>query len=208
VDIASSKSVKLIDDTASTCCDDDVSYTSDETGSGDCSELEFPRLNWADEMESEEKIRELEFPRFNWADEMESEENFPGSFAPPGQWTSALTKLNGPPGTLVGPPGNVSGPPGYLVTIQSRHGDLVKSVKSIQRSDPEAWFRYTAEHGENTRDPRKHTSKFLEDFLRQYNNATGKICAPPGKLSAPPGHLHAPVVEKLAMPPGKLASPA
>jgi hypothetical protein len=77
--------------------------------------------------------------------------------------------------------------------------DLVKSVKSIQRADPEAWFRYTTECGENIRDPNRHSEKFLEDFLCQYSKGsfpknvdaetTEKVAAPSGKLSSPPGQL-------------------
>jgi hypothetical protein len=79
---------------------------------------------------------------------------------------------------------------------------LVKSVKSLQRSDPEAWFRYTTECGENIRDPNRHSEKFLEDFLRLHSegsfpknvnaratDTTEKVSAPPGKLSSPPGQL-------------------
>jgi hypothetical protein len=74
---------------------------------------------------------------------------------------------------------------------------MVKSVKNVQRSDPEAWYRYTAEHGENIRDPSRHAMQFLEDFLRQYSGGTptvpvvarGKFEAPSGKMSAPPGRL-------------------
>jgi hypothetical protein len=59
--------------------------------------------------------------------------------------------------------------------------DLVESVKNLQRSDPEAWYSYAGKYGENNKDPQKHTTQFLEDFLRQY---TGGI---PSKMSAPPG---------------------
>lgn len=73
--------------------------------------------------------------------------------------------------------------PGYAAAVQSPQGDLVDSVKKLQRTDPEAkqaWVWYTSEYGENTRDPSKHTAQFLEDFLRQYNGGTlTGLSAPP-----------------------------
>jgi hypothetical protein len=79
--------------------------------------------------------------------------------------------ISGPPGQLLGVFGTISVPQamgdfsGYV-----DKADLVKSVKDIQRTEPEAWFGYTAEHGNNLRDPKKHTVKFLKAFLRQYNS--------------------------------------
>lgn len=81
---------------------------------------------------------------------------------------------------------------------QSPKDDLIKSVKTIQKANPEVWFWYTAEYGDNTRDPKKHTAQFLKDFLRQHNDGTaaasmaasGKLSSLAGKMCAPPGRLH------------------
>jgi hypothetical protein len=108
-------------------------------------------MDWAEEMQASEAPQSWENPPGVWAIPLES-------FAiPPGQWASTV----GPPGT-------------HSVPAHSPKDDLVKKVKILQRSNPEAWFSYTAEHGENTRDPRKHTVQFLEDFLRQYNSGIVK----------------------------------
>lgn len=141
----SSTCVKFIDDSASasTCDDCDVSSISGESSV----------MDWAEEMQASEAPQSWENPPGVWAIPFES-------FAiPPGQWASTL----GPPGTHSGNCGPVH--------AHSPKDDLIKKVKILQRSNPETWFRYTAEHGENTRDPRKHTVQFLEDFLRQYNVA-------------------------------------
>jgi hypothetical protein len=160
---ASSKCGKFMDDSASasTCDDGDVSsvssISSDESGVEDC--MGSVSSSWVEEMQASEAPKSRANPPGIWA--MPSE-----SFTiPPGQWTSTLGKLDGPPGKLCGPPGNHETP----TILRSSKGDLVKSVKKVQRSNAEAWFRYTAEYGENTRDPSKHTVRFLEDFLRQYN---------------------------------------
>lgn len=186
VGVTSSKCDKFIDDSASTCDDGDASYISDESGMEDCS-----GLDWAEEMQASEAPKSWETPCSIWVVPSES-------FAiPPGQWTNTLRKLDGPPGVLSGPPGNMAAPkaPQSVVSVHGRnHGparacsDLVESVKNVQRSDQQAWFWYTREYGENTRDPRKHTVQFLEDFLRQYDNGSiqGKMSAPPGKLAGLP----------------------
>jgi hypothetical protein len=226
VDTPPSKKLdKFIDDSASTCDDSASTCISDETGIDDCMEFVSSRLDWAEEMreyEDEAPMSREDLPGFR---AMPSE-----SFAvPPGQWT--LGNLNGPPGKLVDPLRNCGPVPASSVvsfsvssaTTHSRHCDLVASVKSLQRSDPEAWFKYTAEYGENTRDPKKHTTQFLKNFLQQYNDgiptasiaACSKLDAPlalglPGnvatleKFDAPPGNLHT-RPGKMFAPPGKLA---
>lgn len=157
VGAASGNCVKFSDDSASvsTCDDGDVSsISSDESVSS-------KQCSWAEEMQASEASKSWANPPGIWAIPS-------GSVAvPPGQWTST-GKLDGPPGKLLGPPGNLAALETPTI-IRSLKGDLVKSVKKVQRSNPEAWFRYTAEHGENTRDPSKHTVQFLEDFLRQCN---------------------------------------
>jgi hypothetical protein len=145
------------DDSASTCDGDDASLVSDETGVEDSSDSMPTRLDWAEEMYEPEVPRSQEMP--------------PGVLAPPGQWMGASGPISGPPGQLLGVFGTISVPQamgdfsGYV-----DKADLVKSVKDIQRSEPEVWFGYTAEHGNNLRDPKKHTVKFLKAFLRQYNS--------------------------------------
>jgi hypothetical protein len=108
-------------------------------------------MDWAEEMQASEAPKNRENPPGVWAIPFES-------FAmPPGQWARPSTPVN-------------CGP----AHAHSPKDDLVKSVKTLQKSNPEAWFKYTAEYGENTRDPRKHTAQFLEDFLRQYNSGIMK----------------------------------
>lgn len=209
VDTTSKHSDKFIDDTASTCDDDGVSFVSDETGMWDSIELMPPRLDWAEEMEESEVPRSWEiFPSFGVAIPSQS-------FAiHTQQWNITIGKLDGPPGKFLGHLGNMDASENPQNGFSANtHADLVKSVKNLQKSNPEAWFSYTAAYGNNTRDPRKHTVQFLEDFLRQYN-APGKECVSsakltsfPEKLEAPPGQLQAPITEKLTILPGKLAGP-
>lgn len=105
-------------------------------------------MDWAEEMQAFEAPKSWESPPGVWAT----------PFAmPPGQWARPSTPVNC-----------------GLVHVNSPKDDLVKSVKTLQKSNPEAWFKYTAEYGENTRDPRKHTVRFLEDFLRQYSSGIMK----------------------------------
>lgn len=182
--LASSNLVKFADDNASTCDDDDVSCLSDETRRGDCSiESVSPRLDWVEEMWECPAPKSRQNPPGIWAIPFES-------FAiPPGQWTSTLGKLDGPPGKLVGPgngaamekldappgpPGKLGGPPGNVAA------------------------------------PEK-----LDAPPGNLNAPPGKMTAPPGKLAgipenldAPPGQLHAPSTEKIAIPPGKFACPS
>lgn len=213
---------------ASTCDDDDASSLSDETSVGDCIELESPKLSWAEEMQNSPASQCQGKPPDIWAATSES-------FAlPSGHWTSTLGKLDGPPGKLVGPQGNVAAPVAQqsaVGALRKNHGlvrasgelsvsaslapaqcppeDLVKSVKNVQRSDPEVWFQYTAKHGENIRDPRKHTAQFLVEFLHQHNGVGRVACSKLDSPLAPDGKLVGPsaAMEKLAAPPGKLASP-
>jgi len=138
-----------------TCDGDDASLISDETGVEDCSDSMPPRLRWAEEMSEPEVQRCQQMP--------------PGVLAPPGNWVSTAVKIDGPPGQLFGLCGNMTvaqQQPDFSGYVDK--ADLVQSVKDIQRSDAEAWFGYTAEHGNNLRDPKKHTVKFLKAFLRQY----------------------------------------
>jgi len=145
---------KFIDDGASTCDGDDASLLSDETGMEDCSDSMPARLDWAEEMSEPEVQTCQQMP--------------PGVLAPPGNFVSTTSKIAGPPGQLFGL--MVAAPlpaqPDFSGYVDK--AELVQSVKGIQRSDPEAWFGYTAEHGNNLRDPKKHTAKFLKTFLRQY----------------------------------------
>lgn len=150
--------IKIIDDSASTCDGDDVSFTSEETGTDSDSVPE--RLNWADEM---------------WEDAPSSQDTPPGIFAAP------LQSFAVPPGQWVNTSGNLGGPPGHFAVqavgnapCKNTKYDLVQSVKEIQRSNPEAWFGYTAENGNNVRDPRKHSVQFLKGFIRQYNQCTAQ----------------------------------
>jgi len=209
VSTAQSDFVKFIDDSASTCIDDDVSFMSDETCLGDCIEWVSPRLDWAEEMLESEAPNSPENLPSIWAITSES------FVIPPGQWASTCEKPHGPPGKLVDFPGTEaprnagsikrkrkrglvrasgeSSVSGASASIQSPEVHVVDSVKNVQRSDPEAWFQYSAEYGKNIRDPRRHSVQFLEEFLRQYNDGThvastvacSKSDAPPG----PPGKL-------------------
>lgn len=128
--------------------------------------------------------------RLDWADESEALESpllRARSFDIfPGQWTSTLEKLDE-----------------STSLTQNPKGDLVESVKILQRANPEVWFQYTTEYGKNIRDPRKHTVQFLKDFLV----ACGKSDVPPGQLdaisgvvAAPPGQLHTPPGKMSAFP--------
>lgn len=189
---------KFIDDDASTCADDGVSSISDETSIGECVGLASPSLDWAEEMWAFEATKTLENPPLDFQ-AMPS-----GSVAiPSGQWAASKT-----PQTVVSTHSRNRGRArksskasvsASLATIQCPKVDLVKSVKNIQRSDPEAWFQYTHMYGENIRDPSKHTAQFLVDFLRQHNDGTPAASA--GRVAMPPGNLHAPVGKTFA-PPG------
>lgn len=201
---------KFSDDDVSTCDADDRSSISDESGIGDCTGLVSPSLDWAAEMQAFEAPKSQD----NFA--MTSE-----SFtALSGQWTSTLGKLDGSSEkNVIGPLGNKATPEtrqnvgsahkkkrgsarasGKASVSESAKDKLVKSVKNFQRSDPEAWFRYTAEYGQNIRDPSRHTEQFLADFLSQHNlglsqNVTtpqGKSRTTPTKMSAPPGNFASP----------------
>jgi len=155
----SSNCTKFVDDSASTCDGDDASLVSDETVMEDCSDSMPTRLDWAEEMSEPEVPRSQEMP--------------PGVLAPPGQWMSNAGHIHGPPGQLFGLFGNMIAPQatqGLDLSGYVDKADLVKSVKDIQRSNPEVWFGYTAEHGDNLRDPKKHTVKFLKAFLRQHTS--------------------------------------
>jgi hypothetical protein len=188
---------KFIDDDASTCADDGVSSISDETSIGECVGLASPSLDWAEEMWAFDATKGLETPSGIQA--MPS-----GSVAIPfEQWAASKT-----PQSVVSThsrnrcharKSGKASVSASLATIQCPKVDLVKSVKNIQRSDPEAWFQYTNVYGENTRDPSKHTAQFLVDFLRQHND--GIPAASAGRVAVPPGTLHAPV-GKTCAPPG------
>ena len=47
-----------------------------------------------------------------------------------------------------------------------RHEDLVRSIKTLQRAKGrDAWAQYCQDYGHDTRDPARHSSQFLIDFL-------------------------------------------
>jgi len=51
----------------------------------------------------------------------------------------------------------------------SQHADLVRRVKTLQRKDEvqrRQWWRWCEAMGEGVRDPRRHTSEFLHEFLQ------------------------------------------
>jgi len=151
--------VKLSDDSASTCDDDDSSSLTSEGTSADYNnEPESPKLNWAEQMvdspapKSKPRATNQSAPPGNWT--------MPCRFAtttlspsPPGKWVSPLGTSASSTGEMIGPPGNfvstleaVAGPPGKLQTPPGR---------------------LAAPPGNLAGPP-------------------GKMSAPPGKLTAPP----------------------
>lgn len=103
--------IKFMDDTASTCADDDVSFTSEETAMEDSIAPSSPKLNWADEMQEIPAPKKQINPPGVWAVPSES-------FAVlPGQWTITFVEVSVPPGNLgspLAPPGDLRTPPGKL----------------------------------------------------------------------------------------------
>lgn len=196
--------VNFIDDNESTCAGDGASSISGETVSS--------RLDWAEEMQASSCSPESCDNPPNCATQSAS------ITAPPGQWSSTLGKLEGPPGKLPETSRNAvssrnrrparakaSASKTSAFSTNNPKTNLVKSVKLIQRSDSEAWFRYTTECGENVRDPNRHTEKFLEDFLRQYTASAPVTSGPPGKLASFPQNVDA-CMEKVSAPPGQHAA--
>lgn len=197
----------FIDDNESTCADG-ASSISGETVSS--------RLDWAEEMQSSYSPESCD-THPNCATQSAS------VAAPPGQWSSTLGKLEVPLEKAPETSRNVASTQGRnrrparakasKASANSKSdpkSDLVKSVKSLQRSDPEAWFRYTTEHGENIRDPNRHTEQFLQDFLNQYTKGTPAASAqitsgPPGKLASFQQTADA-CMEKVSVPPGQHAA--
>jgi len=62
-------------------------------------------------------------------------------------------------------------PPGG--SDEDQHRALVAAVKDLQKGDRaarEQWLAFTDAHGGGTRDPSKHGSEFLQNFIMQYNS--------------------------------------
>lgn len=52
-------------------------------------------------------------------------------------------------------------------------GDPVTQIKELQRTNPDAkeqWILYCTTEGDNVRDPSKHDSSFIENFISNYNS--------------------------------------
>eukprot|EP00933_Yihiella_yeosuensis_P082147 TRINITY_DN95924_c0_g1_i1.p1 TRINITY_DN95924_c0_g1~~TRINITY_DN95924_c0_g1_i1.p1 ORF type:complete len:244 (-),score=30.96 TRINITY_DN95924_c0_g1_i1:108-839(-) len=63
--------------------------------------------------------------------------------------------------------------------------DLVKQLKDLQRSDPDGrtqWALYCEANGNGVRDPMKHASEFIAEFLEQFH-AGGRLTGTLPKLT-------------------------